>query len=75
MPAIEVEVPQQRFGFIQWRKPNETPTDNQKILAVTGRGEVVAGRYISGSFYANTWNRIEQVSWWAFWPEAPRPHQ
>jgi hypothetical protein len=68
---ITVDVPQTKFGLIEWRNPtNEKPKENDRCLIVIG-SDVLAARFTHGEFYANNWTRAKAVRVWSPWPQAP----
>ena len=70
MSAYDVDVPRTKFSLIEWRKPDDRPKENDRVLIIIGN-DVLAARYTHGTFYANNWTRAEAVVCWADWPKAP----
>ena len=70
MSAIDVRVPLTKFSLLEWRKPDEKPQENDRVLIIIGC-DVLAARYTHGEFFANNWTRANSVRAWSPWPKAP----
>ena len=70
MSVCDVQVPQTKFSLIEWRKPNDRPKENDRVLINVG-SDVLAARFVNGAYFANNWSRAENIIGWAEWPKAP----
>ena len=70
MSACEVEIPKTKFSLIEWRKPDDRPKENDRVLIIIG-SDVLAARFVNGAYFANNWSRAENIICWAAWPKAP----
>ena len=70
MSVCNVQIPETKFSLIEWRKPNERPKENDRVLIVDGR-DVLAARYIHGDFFVSGWRLVKNPFAWTEWPKAP----
>ena len=70
MSGYDVQIPQTKFSLIEWRKPNDRPQENDRVLINVG-SDVLAARFVNGAYFANNWSRAENIVGWAAWPKAP----
>jgi hypothetical protein len=70
--SIDVDVPRLKWSMLEWKKPEEKPKNDERVLMDCG-GEVVVGRFVDGSFVSRSWGHSENdVRLWASWPKAPK---
>ena len=70
--SVDVDVPRLKWSMLEWKKPEEKPKNDERVLMDCG-GEVVVGRFVDGSFVSRSWGHSENdVRLWASWPKAPK---